>query len=384
LQSNENQKPYDTRKENLLSRIEEIFKILTKEIADIDEKSILSSFANDIIQGINGLSDWAHKKIFLFTCLKLVDMLNDPLKANFSNLIQQFLLNANIDSLVFVLNKVTKSEKEKLLEQYTQQFGQRAIQDQAMFDLLYSIATPNVRMPWMIDLINAHTVRALGKLEELKYKVDDKIKVVDTLLEAATRVPIQEKDKVYNAINEMKCANDVKLRNKLIGQIKALLIGADMPHQEIGYSALQGAHYISATVKRETSRETIEWLRTLEPSNAGQVYAVKSVVINWVDMETAVKSHYADFVFDKLIKRSPNVDSIMLGYEMLHKIKSRYDKENSVYFEDVFVRLESEADPQIKAELKSGLLKLKPTTLSEYNKGFWKKVEGFQIEEKVS
>jgi len=175
----------------------------------------------------------------------------------------------------------------------------------------------------------------------------------------------------------MKCANDAKLRSDFALQIKSLLKSTDKNQQEIGYIAFEGAKHFSHSLKREFTREIVEWLRSLQPSDAGQTYTVKSVLISYDILESPVKKDYIDFVFDKLIKRGTNIANMQLGFEIFYKIKPKYE-EYHTYFDDVFARLESEGSDQIKTEIKSGLLKLIPSKTNKKNRNFWDKLEKYK------
>jgi len=376
LLKSENQKTYREEKENLLNCSGDVLNVLYDQILNISDKSVLNSFADIIIQGMNALENWNQKKIFIFICLKIVNMLEGSWHSNINTLIQNFFTNADIDSIKFVFNKLSEEEKKELVTKYSGVFQQRVLQHQPIFNFLYPLAPQDVRIQWMTNLISSQLQRALEKLKELSYKVDDKKIVVETLLRIAGGVAIHEKKNLYDAINQMKCANDAKLRSDFALQIKSLLKSIDKSQQEIGYIAFEGARHFSHSVKRDITREIVEWLRSLQSSDAGQIYAVKSVLINWNILEMPVKKDYVDFVFDKLIKRGINIDNIRLGFEILNdnRINPKYE-EYPTYFDDVFAKLESESNDQIKTEIKSGLLKLKPSETNKKNRDFWDKLE---------
>jgi len=373
LLKNENQKAYREEKENLLNCIGDVFNVLYDQILNIPDKSVLNSFVDTIIQGVNALENWNQKKIFIFTCIRLVDMPESSRKTDINTLIQNFFTNVDIDSIEFVFNKLGEEEKKELITKYSGVFQQRVLQQQPIFNFLYPLASQDLRIQWMTSLITSYPQRASTKLKELKYKVDDKRKVVETLLRTAEGVAIHEKKNLYEAINKMKCANDAKLRIDFALQIKSLLKSTDKSQQEIGYITFEGAKHFSHSVKRDITREIVEWLRSLQPSNAGQIYAIKSVLIDWNILEIPVKKDYIDFVFDKLIKRGINIENIGLGFETFYEVKPKYE-EYSIYFDDVFARIEREDNEQIKTEIKSGLLKLKPSEINKKNKDFWNKL----------
>lgn len=375
LLENENQNPYREEKENLLKCIENIINVLHKQIVAISgippSDPHLDSFADTIVSGMDALKDWEQKKIFIHPVLQLIDILEESHQKNVDTHIRNFFNKADIDDIKFVFDKLYKSRKEEVINEYSEVFEQRVLQQQPIFDLLYPLASKEIRSQWMTSLIPSEPQRALSKINEINYKVDDKGAIVEALLQTASGIPIKGRGAIYDTINKMKCANDPALRDTFAAQIKPLLTNSDVDQQEVGYTALQGATHFSEPVKRDITRETIEWLRSLQPKDAGCTYIIKSVVINWDILESPVKENYIDFVFDKLIKRGIDIDNIRLGFEILFEIKTKYE-DYSTYFDDVLDRTEKEEDAQIKVELKNGLLKLR---LNKRNRNFWGKVE---------
>ena len=378
LLENENNNPYSEEKENLLNCIENIFDVLHEQISDISGKASyeahLISFSDVMVSGIAGLKDWDQKKIFIFPFLQLIDILEESQITNIDTYTQDFFNNADIDGIKSIFDKLDTAGKDELINKYSDLFQQRVLQGQPIFDLLYPFASMEIRTQWMIKLISSYPQRALSKLKELGYKIKDKRAIVGALLQTADGVAIKERGGIYEAVNKMKCASDAGLRDTFASQIKPLLISSDVIRQQVAYNVLQGAPYFSESIKRSISRETIEWLRSLQPADAGQKYAVESITINWDILESPVKEHYLDFVFDKLIKRGVDIDNIRLGYKVLHKINPKYE-DYSTYFDDVLNRTERDENDQIKVELRNGLLKLKPPRLNKQSRSFWEKAE---------
>lgn len=375
LLKNENAKPYREQKENLLNRIEDILDIFYEQIINVPEPSIVSAFASNAIVGINGLGDSTQKKIFVFTCVELTDLLKDQaVKSNVDSVVRDFFNNADVDSIKFVFDKFDKEWKEKLIKRYSEIFSARVPQQPAILDFLYHISPQDIRIQWLINLIDSSPVPATHKLRDLNYKVDDKSRVVEALLTKVEGIPFQDRGALYEAINKMRCANDAELRNRLASQIKSLLSGTDQNLQKVGYDALQGATHLSERVKREITREIVESFRLLEPANANQPHSVRSITINWDILESPVQREYIDFVANKLILRASDINNIRLGFEMLSMTTAKYEDYN-MYFDDIFARAEGEGDSQIKTEIKNGLLKLKPSVLNKKNGEFWRKVE---------
>jgi len=384
LLNSENQKPYRVEKENLLACIEDILNTFLEKIATMTDEKILNSFVDSIVQGMNTLGDWAQKKIFVFPCLKVVKILKDPKKTEVANLIQNFLRNTNIDGIKFVFDKLSKEEKTQLFQepQYTAAF-QEKVKQLDVLNFLYPLAPKDISTEWLKSLINSDPQIALSKLEELNYRVDDKVAIVDALLNKALQASVHEKESLYHAINKMKCANDKNLRNTLTIQIKDLLKNDDPSQQKIGHTTLENAAYLSDTAKRDIAREVIEWLRSLQPDSASKPDSIKSVLMSWDVLPPTPQSDFVDLIFEKLIKIWINVDNIKLGFETLSSIKLKYE-EYSTYFDDVINKIEAEENAQIKSELITGLSKLRPKKTNRKNRGFLKKIDKLSADQSQS
>jgi hypothetical protein len=249
-------------------------------------------------------------------------------------------------------------------------------QDQRIFDFLYEKAPTNIKTQWLNNLIGSpYYQRGLKKLEDMKFKVDDSVEVVRKVLTQVQNVSEVDKRLFYGAVNQMRCADNTELKSQYCTQIKSLFKSGNTTMQETGFLALQGATYMSETLKREATRETVEWLRTLNPNNAFQLHTIKSILLNWSIVEESVKRDYIDFIFDKLIKRVSSIESLRLGFEILVEVKPNYDDEYRTYFDDVYTKIEAEGNMQIKIELISGIMKLRPKEKNNVNKAFWEKIE---------
>jgi len=377
----ENLIPYREEKENLLVCIECIVDTFYDKVDDIEDPNMLDALSNTVFEGMNQLGDWTQKKAFIPACLLLVDMITEDTRAsNINEAVRTFFANADVESIMSVFDKLgNRMKKEELMERYNDVFQPRAQQGQDIFDILYPLALADTRIGWLTSLIDsAQYQRALTKLEELRYKVDDNKRVVGALLAKVQQVPVKEKEKLYEAVNKMRCATDTELQTTLTSQLKNALTTEDISSQQVGFSTLQSATYLPATVKREISRHVVEWLCTLQPDASGQPLSVRSVLMNWRILPKPLQGDFMDFTFDKLINRGINIDNIRLGFEVLHGItpKPKFeDKEYSAYYEDTLARTESEGDAQTKSEFAEGLLRLKPTQVNKRNKDFWKKVD---------
>ena len=382
LLSTESSKPDRSEKHNLLACIDDIIDGFDEQIAILNE-NIINPFAEQILKGINALEPLVQKRVFIPVCLWLVKVIADPLRSQISSVINTFLAGGSSGDLGFVFDKIKeRNEKEELIKGYADTFKQRVLSDQNIFDLLYPLAAKDTRTDWLTSLIQADHQRAIAKLEQLNYRVDDKKAVISAILTKINQLPLMERESLYIACNKMKCANDVELKEKLASYIKAHLKDATPDPQKMGLTVLQGATYLSQTQKRDIATEIVEWLSALQPDSAYQPSSAQSILVTWPVLTWALKQKFLDYVFDKLIRRGINSQSIDLGFNILGRIepKPKYE-EYSAYFDDIFNRAETEPDPEMKSHLVKGLGSLEPGELHDQNRSFWQRVRQLPIRE---
>jgi len=377
LLKSENQRPFSEEKTNFLCKIEDILDAYHELIIGIDDEKVLVTFKNVITQGINAIGDWNQKKIFIPTCLRLRDILPDSQKTDINTLIINFWTNTDLAGIKYVLNKLDKDARQEVIEEYWSVFKDRVIQQQDIFDTIWSFSGKEKRKELFRCIINSNQYQwGLDKLKKLEYKTDFRRDAVSILLNRVTGVPIPYKSDFYKAINAMKCGRDANLRREYSNQLKTLLKTSDLDSQEVGYDALLGADYLSEPDKREIARDIIEWLMKLEPVDFRYQYSIKSITINWKILTQTDKNNCIHIIFDKILKRSSNIEDIRIGLDVIQEIKPRYgDGEYRLYFDDILDRIEKEENNDIKNELIRGLLKIKLQKLSKMEKEFWKKLE---------
>ena len=376
LMKSENQKPFREEKENFLSGIERILNNYHEFVAEIEDKNVLATFGDTITQGIDALGDWDQKKIFIFSCLRLKELLSDPQKANINNLIINFWNTTTSEGIEYVLNNLDAGKKQEVFSEYWNVFTNRTVQDRDIFNTVWSFLEKEKKQELFQHVINSNNYQwGLSKLEELNYEIDfGKKEAVSILLDRVEGVPLPERNNPYKAINVMKCGTDVNLRNKYVTQLKALLKSPDINSQEVGYNALSVATYLSETHKREIMREVIDWLRQLSPITHTYQHSIKSVVLNWGILQPTHKSDFMDIIFVKFIKDNSNMEDIKLGLEIITQTKPTYE-DYKTYFDDILVRIKEEQNDDIKTEIKNGLIKIKPDSPNESNEKFWNEFE---------
>lgn len=363
LLKTENQQPFSEKKENFLCKIEDIFDTYHKLVTEIDNEKVLVTFGDVVTQGIDAIGEWNQKKVFIPVCLWLKNILSDPHKTNINTLIVNFWTNTDSEGIKNVLNKFDKDAEQKVIEEYWTVFKNRVIQQQDIFNTIWSFLAKEKRQELFGHIINSDQYQwGLNKLEEVGYKIDIKKEVVSILLDRVTGVPISHMPDFYKAINTMKCGADANLRDKYTTQIKALLKNSDPEHQKVGFDALHEATYLSETHKRGITREVIDWLKQVSPINHGYEHSIRSVILSWGTLQSLPQRDYMDIIFEKFLKSSSDMNNIKLGSDIIQQIRPKY-KEYKPYFDDVIARIKKEENEDVKKELKSGLSKIIPKKL---------------------
>lgn len=364
-------KPYRNEKENLLNCVNHILSNLGQNPSKLTTEAI-QAFTDAIIQGMNSISDWVQKSIFLLPCLWIIHNFEAPFKTNANNLVNQFFTNADITSMTYVFDKLDRSQVESLIQQYEPIFTTRSKQNPELFTFLYRFAPPSIRTKWLIDFINTQTPQAIQILEQEELVIDELNNIIKAILQRATQLPPEQRGPLYSLCNKFKCAEDQDSINNLVEHIKSLLIQPNTHSQNAGLMALQGAGYISPTQKRDIATAVTNWLRTLPMENAGQISSVKSILVNWDHLPKQLKDDFFYFLFNNLILHTSNIDNIRLGLDVLTELKSKPNYEDyPTSFDDIRNRLESEPNTNIKEELINILTVLKPAKTNEKNRVFW-------------
>jgi len=231
-------KPFRPEKENLLACLDAIVETFSSSVQNVSP-DIMNGLAQKVVNGVNALGPWEQKRIFIPTCLWLVDVMEDPMKSQVNSIISAFFTSVSLNGLNIVFQGIDDdSRREELIYRYTGVLEQRVQADQAIFDLLYQWASKDVRTEWLVKLIRANHQRAVAKLVALNYRVDDRKAVVSEILAKANQLPPEQRKDLYMVCNKTRCANDTDLRNKFASSIIPLLIHTNPNAQQIGAGAL--------------------------------------------------------------------------------------------------------------------------------------------------
>lgn len=374
--SKENTKPFRGEKEGFVASIEKFINTYGQRLTE-QSSEIINPFAEHILGAINALGPMAQKRIFMPICIWLVDVLADPIQSQINSVINTFFASGNAADLAFVFDGINmKSEKEGLINTYNDTFKRRALGDQSIFDYLYPLAMEDIKTDWLTELIQTDHQRAIKKLEQLNYRVNDRKSIISAIFTKMNKLPqIMQRRELFSVCNRMKCANDAELKGKFVESIKALLKDATPDPQEMGLELLRDATYLSQTQKRDIAIETIDWLNGLQLEAAYQPSSAKSVLLAWPLLTAPPREKFLYYVFDILIRRGGTIQSIQLGLNIMSQIEPRLQYEDySKYFDDLFNRAETETDPNIKSLLINGLKNLDPKRLNDQNSNFWQRV----------
>ena len=331
------------------------------------------ALAEQLHQGGINIPNLNDRKIFILPCFVIIDRYQVS-NRSIEQIIREFYENSSIESIKYVI-EASKNHSAGLIEKYQDILERRAINIEEIYDYLYPKASHAIQLKWLMALIKNNPQRAIKKLESLVYKTEDDKSIVQALLDKALDPNIGGKSELYLAINRMKCAGDNRLLDKFAEQIKSLLMQPDQSKQEIGYNAFNDAcTYFSETIKRDIAIKIIEWLRSLQTTDAYQPYSVKSAVLCWDILLKQPKDDYIYFLFYKLVMHKSKIEAVRLAFEMLSIVSPAYKDDTKVYFEDALGTAKNESRGEYKAVIISGLLSLRPQTPTQEAAEFFDRV----------
>ncbi|RLE46276.1 hypothetical protein DRJ25_04420, partial [Candidatus Woesearchaeota archaeon] len=372
LISNFNKLPYDEKKISLIEEISKALKAYESLIAEGTDTKTQNGFSKEVsqltevsVQGFSSIGKIPQKAGFV-SLLLLLSRIDKSKKPTIDQSLQQFLTSVQLPILESLINSLDESNITEIVTNFKNIFNQRIQQDVKVLKLLYPIAESEIRTQWLITLIgSSHYPNALSFLEENDYKVDDNQKILKALLAQAGSLNPPERNKVYVAVNSISWKGCVELKDTYVAQIKNLLIQTTASLQSAGLEALEGAKKIfSNSNKREIARNTIDFLSTLDTSNAVQKAAIRSIFLCWdaINDQDAARSKFIDFLFYKLIIESSNIETISFGFGELHNVVPPITKKQySSFFEDIEERIKKESNENLVSVLKEGIQGFKAT-----------------------
>jgi len=368
--TNLNKLPYDDKKIALIEEIANALKGYEPLIVDgIDTKAQhgffreVSQLIDVSVQGFSSVGKIPQKAGFVSLLLTL-SRIDKNKKPTIDQLLQEFFTGVQLPILESLIKNSDESDVAEILANFKNVLYQRIQQDGKVLKLLYPIAESGIRTQWLIKLIGSpHYPTALSFLEENDYKVDDNQEILKSLLTQAGILNPPERNKVYVAINSISWKGCVELKDTYVAQIKKLLIQPTQSLQSAGLEALEGAKKIfTDSNKREIARSTIDWLSTLDTSNAVQKSAIGSVFLCWeaINDQEAARSKFIDFLFYKLIIESNSIDTISFGFGQLQNVVPPITKKQySSFFEDIEERIKKESNEKLISVLKEGIQSFK-------------------------
>lgn len=378
--SNENKQPFSEKKENLLDNVNKIFDTYRKLITGIDDASVLTTFGNSIIQGIDAIGDWNQKKIFICICIRLKKLLTDPPATEINDRITDFWNNTDSDGVRYVLENLNKDDRQEVIDGYWTIFRDVSAQQLDIFNIVWQFSNEEKKQDLFQHVINSPNFQwGLTKLKELNHEPDfDKKAAVNILQSKVGSVSMSDKIEFYSAINAMECGKDSDLQNEHINQLKVLLKDPNESSKKLGCDVLKESMYLPKSKRRAVTREIIDWLKSLDPINCSHQHSLKSVLLNWDTIPAPPQKDYIDIIFEQLIRRSSDINNIKFGMNILQQIKPTYTT-YSEYFDDALERLRTEQSVDIKREIKEGLLRMEPKTPDKSEESFWNHIMEVEI-----
>ncbi len=333
------------------------------------------AFAASLVVGANAIPNINQRRIFIPVLLKIKSLTTQARLAQINTVITNFLNSADIASLEFVMQDIPEPIEFIERSDYTSIFEKKSLTDQKVFDYVYGKSSKDRKAELLTKLFDIDYNRALTKIEELNYKIPNSVAIVEKTFNKIDSLPATEKGKLLKLVNTLKCGNVADQRDTLVKKLKTYLCSTDVVSQEVGFNALSDASkHIGEERKRQLSKDVFDWIRKPNITNKYQPYAIRTIYSGYSLFNDEEQKEFHQFLFDELIRKGSNQESIKLGFGILKEIKPKYE-DRMQNFNDVKHRIETEQDGPIKTAIVVGLKDLKPQRVNKQNRQYWEWVD---------
>ncbi len=372
----QNQAPQSPEKESAILDILNKVEVTLREYSDlIRDKSKTDALSDVLIQVNSIFGTWQQKSLFLPSFFHLKLLVSDTKKAFIDQTIQAFAQNAELTTIENFLMSQDKKIQQSMFTTMRTSLETRSLQDKGVLDITWKFEGAEEKQNLLESLIHSDNyIFALDKLDEERYKMQNNKSIVGLLLTKAAEIPVPQREPVYFAINQMRCANDQELRKKYIEQLKGMIIEQDSTSQENAYNAYKGAvKFLANPLKLQLSVEIVGWLNSIDTISSNYKFALRAVILSWSQLSVTHKDNVVNIIFDKWIVKNASVEEINMGFDIVYEIKPKYD-DYKPHFEILLTRLEGEQNEDVKKAILVGLQKIK-TRSTKLSKPFWDKID---------
>ena len=378
IQTVENKDTADGRiqhKEKLANSFIKLFNVQSNILSNATEAHF-DIFADGIITAVNAIVDLSQRKVFIPLLLKIKDSTSDPKASQIQSTVTSFLTSAEIPDVDYVVKDSLDAKAFIEESDYSPAFEKRAIANQDFFDYVYDKVSNKKQSELLDKLFDADHDRALQKIDNLKYKISNSKSIVGKAFNKIDSLSPIDKAKFVKLTNDLKCANDGRLRETLSTKLKTYLTSTDLALQEIGFNGFSDAiSHIGEARTRQLVKDVFDWLRSPEVANKYQPYAIRGSYLGYRNqLNEEEQKEFQQFVFEEPIRKGTSQETLELGFSLLEEMAPKYE-DRKRNFDDIKERIESEQNGIIKNTLITGLKKLKPTRANKQNKDYWEWVD---------
>jgi len=184
--------------------------------------------------------------------------------------------------------------------------------------------------------------------------------------------------KIYSICNKLECAKDAELHYKYNEHLADNLQSDDVNLQSVAKNGFDGANYLGDTLRINTLKKVIDWLRNL--NNPLQISALNVVIENWkLISEISYQKYFIEFVFNKLVDAEDKT-KIEIGFNALIKLKPKYLDYKS-NFDNLKLKISREKNEAQKIFLIKNILSIIDESAKDEDKKFRDDIVKIKIEE---
>ncbi len=384
LLGDENKKPPDPSrieiKKRLSNSIASVLEIHQASFLEKGDQDLRGQLIQAIINGINQIGDWGQRSVYIEPLI-LSSALGSGLSGQAINIVKKFIANAPYEGLIDAFGGRNEEEWRMVImdSNYAENFKQRSLGEQKIFDHLYSYLSEKQKTDWVVALLESDPLRGMQKVEALGSKVTGAESVVKKLLEISERVEINSRLKVYEICDKLNFAHKEELLERACEDTKRYTKALDGANQMFGFTLSTKISSFSDVHRRDIARATIDWLISLTAGQVFQPASIRTVLQMWplLSGQSIIQRNFIEYTFRLLIE-TRNIEAIKLGIEVLTKTNPNYN-DFPKYYDDLKYRVETEQDSTLKEGLIRGIKELRKSARDDGE--FWKWADS--VEEKA-
>lgn len=298
---------------NLLANLQSEMITNYKSIPSIDNKFYLIP----IMYNLSKYTNDTHSNIASDSDDRVIDYINNA-------------STNNIEGLITTLG----NEGPTFVYEYSSAFAERAVSRGGEdIQKVYEIMGDEEKQEVINALIEGRADFGVPYIQSIS-KIPNRIETISKLLSQIESHPVaNEKREAFNLLSKLIKKNDaIEIKEIAVNQIKSLLMNDDSSSQEMAYTFLNKASFISNTQIDNLAEGALEWLMTPgKIVSHNHRFVLKFVTDSFRNLKSPQQEALLSLVFD-MLGRADDRSTNIVALEVVETVKPKW-KNNQLHFE---------------------------------------------------